>query len=277
MRIKKVIVLSLFVVPMFVLICLVAYRKHHPAAISYNQTDWSATAAQVTKTVTDWNSIAPERYIDASDEPNLKLKLSELLKRYNLSEQQIQESENSSLGLIESLNTGNYNQFIEARIPSQEFKCSDRIIQGLHRFSGLAASASPIEHYQKIWQDTFRTNSLWSQVLFDQTNSIILRTNTSFQQDLLQFPAFSGLKGNVYVTSYPTVAFNYDSLQQEELSTNDKKILIWSLFFMAKEPKLNEARPFMISFFWSNKIKKWIPIEFEHGFIENPIVKYRFF
>jgi hypothetical protein len=251
-------------------------HRRHPLETSYTQVDWSATRDQVNKTLTDWNAVNPKDYIDASDRSHIERKLHQLLQDHNLGEQQVEEAEVSCLSLIESLSDSDYTQFIRARLPSEEYKIPDVVVNALHHFSDLPASASPLDDYQNIWTNTFTTNVLWSKILFANDNAIILRTNMNYLRQQFQFPEFVGSKGNVYVVSWPSVAFNYDGLQQKEIGIN-KRILLLSLFFMAKEPVLNQARPFMITFFWDSSDNKWIPIQFAHGFIENPTVRYRFF
>src|SRR5260221_581217 len=153
MKFKRAIVLFLFIFPIFILIGLVAYRKQHPANISYGEPIFSASRNQVSKTLNDWNLINSDEYLDVTDRQTIKAKLDELFQRHNLSEQQINEGETSSLDLLESLKTGNYDQFIKVRVPSQEVEVSDAVLKGLQHYSGLAASGSPFDYYQKIWKD----------------------------------------------------------------------------------------------------------------------------
>jgi hypothetical protein len=280
MSIKRLAIFSLLVFPAVFIICSVVYRRHHPAAISYTQQDWSATATQVAKTITDWNSLNPQDYVEVSDtlkiKKELEKKLNVLAQNHSLSSQQADEAETSFFNLIESLYNRNYEQFISARIPSKEFVISDWALGGLHRFSRLKESANPLDHYKNVWTNIFNAKPLWSEILFDESNAIILRTNTTILKSHIEFPASSLFKGNAYVTSWPTVPFDYSNLQQKELAANNQ-LLLCSLFFMAKESTLEHARPFMLTFFWDSKDGVWIPFEFEHGFIESPPIKVRFF
>src|SRR5208283_2330066 len=106
MKFKRAIVVCLFVFPILILACLVAYHRRHPASKSYGEGIFSASSNQVAKTLNDWNSINPDNFMDASDRQSMKAKLHELFQGYNLSAQQIEEGETSSLNLLESLKTG---------------------------------------------------------------------------------------------------------------------------------------------------------------------------
>src|SRR5665213_420790 len=275
MRFKRLIYTFSFVFPIFAVVCLVAYRRHHPASVSYAGSIISATSNQVAKTLLDWNFDSPD-YIDASDRARLNVKLDDLLRQYNLEQRQVKEAELCCFDLLESFKTGNYSQFIKARLPSQEYTVSDGVAKGLQRYSRLPVSAASLDQYKDIWEFTFTSHSLWSQVLLQESNAIILTTNKSILNDDLDFPEFYGRKGNPFVEAFTTVAFDFQDLQKKELNDN-KQVLVWRLFFMGKEQESNQARPFMITFFWNTELKKWIPIRFLHGFIKNPLVKFRFF
>jgi hypothetical protein len=273
MRGKKTFVLILFLLPIFLLACLIIYRGHHKPRRGI-----LATANQLAQASREWNANDPQAFFDPADREAVKTRLRHLLSREDLTEVQVQEAESSASALLESLKTGDYDLFIGARLPSPEFTVSDDMEKALQRYSALAnaLSATAIENYKSIWNASFHTNALWQSILFNDTNSVAVESVTNAITARLEFPPFMESKDAFYVRSYVTIAFDYDTLQSREVSSKGK-LQVLKLFFFGKDARSTRARPFMISLLWSSAINKWVPFDFSHGFVDNNHVSIRFF
>lgn len=235
-----------------------------------------ATADQVAASKKDWKATKQEPFVDVADVERLTSQLGRLLSEQPLSDLQRTEAKNSALALLTALSTGNYDAFMKARVPSPDFTISDEVVEGLHRYSGIARNAAPLEHYKAIWQATFQTNALWKQVFLSPTNGVTLEASDKQLDHHLDFPKFMTATDGFYMHSFVSSAFHYGSLEAGELHAKGE-LLILKLFFMAKCQPQDGPRPFMISFFWSSSVGRWLPIECSHAFVDNPKVRFRFF
>lgn len=274
---KKVGAAVLVLMPIALLCLLAIYRKRHPLSepSAFASGGWPATTNQVAKTIREWNAVGSKDYVDASDRTRLGSVLTEVFQDQDLSQKQIEKAKETVIDLVESLVRGDYEMFIKARIPCDDYQISEAVAKGLRHYSSLGASATSLQHYRDIWVSSFKTNRLWSQILLNQTNAISLKKLTKSPSGRFEFPKYVG-DNNIRIESYTTLAFDFRHLEEKEMK-NSKQLLVCSIFFMGKEPVLDEARPFMLTFFWSNSINNWVPIDFVHAFIQNPAVKFRFF